>query len=213
MLERWFSEKKFFGHASLESGRFLDLALGTGLLIGGLLIGGLSGCGGTESIANDSAAVRIRAEMLVQEMPLEVQSLKSACSSLDLDPVITVAGRIYAESVSPFDPKESSFTIIELPKPGHRHEDPGDCPFCKRELKNAMIAIVKVVDESGQTLTRPADQLLGLKKNLDIAVTGAAEMVGDTLIVRTRQLHLLSAEDAQSLSVAFHRPPVSPSAE
>lgn len=177
------------------------------------LLGGLacvvlaSGCQGSKSEAIDQLAKQIQAKILVAGKPDQVQSLKSVYGSYQPDQVVTVAGRIYAESISPFDPLESTFTVIELPKPGHNHEDPGDCPFCKRELRNAKFAIVKIVDEAGKTLPAPADQLLGLEKNQDVVLTGSVNSVGETLVLQVQQLHILSKDDAQSLSEAFHGEP------
>ena len=208
MLTKWFTRELCLRYHTFTECRFIFLGLSWCLSVGLF-----AGCSGSGSDANDPATLRIRAETLVQEIPQQIQSLESAYGSIETDQVVTVAGRIYAESISPFDPNESSFTIIELPKPGHHHEDPGDCPFCRREWRNAKFAIVKVVDESGQTLTRAADQLLGLKKNQDIAVIGAASSVGETMVIKSRQLHLLSNEDSQSLSVAFHSPQDSSSAD
>lgn len=152
----------------------------------------------------DDLASQVRSATLLNEKPELIQSIKSAYEAMQPDQTVTIAGRIYAESVSPFDEKESSFSLIELPRPGHNHEDPGDCPFCKRELRNAKFAIVKVVDESGNTFQQPADRLLGLTKNQDVVVAGRVSSVGETMVVRARLLHVLSKDDAQTLSVAFH---------
>lgn len=118
--------------------------------------------------------------------------------------LVTIAGRIYAEGMSPFDPKESVFTVIELPKPGHNHEDPGDCPFCKHELKNAKIAIVRVVGKRGKTYPQSAETLLGLTKNQDITVTGKAKRVGDSLVIDLQCLYLLSKEESGEQSTVIH---------
>jgi len=178
------------------------------------VVGFLVGCHDAESEALNQLARKTQSRIFIDVMPEQVQSLKATYSTFQDEQQVTVAGRIYAESISPFDPQESSFTVIELPKPGHNHEDPGDCPFCKRELRNAKFAIVKVVDETGRTLPNSADKLLGLKKNQDVVVSGSARMVGDTLVVQASNLHLLNQDNAQTLSVAFHQQPVEvPSAE
>jgi len=160
------------------------------------------GCNSSDSI--DGFASQVRSAILVSQKPDQIDSIKSAYETPASAQPITIAGRIYAESVSPFDAKESCFTLIELPRPGHNHEDPGDCPFCKRELRNAKFAIVKLVDETGKVFQQPADHLLGLKKNQDITVTGLVSAVGETLVLHASKLHLLSHEDSQTLSKSFH---------
>lgn len=166
----------------------------------------LAGCNGTNVTPENLA---VQQQLFVQQQPDDIRSLKASYENLADQPadgqVVTVAGRIYALGMSPFDAKESVFTIIELPKPGHNHEDPGDCPFCLRELKSARIAIVRAVDSSGKTYPQPADQLLGLAKSQDIVVQGKARRVGDTLVIDLQRLYLLQAAAAAQLSEDFHK--------
>ena len=162
--------------------------------------------GGCDRGSNGSAGdvdQELYQRLVDAEQPAEVSSILHAYETYEPDSLITIAGRIYAEGMSPFDAGKAVFTIIELPKPGHNHEDPGDCPFCKRELKNAKFAIIKVVDESGQVLSRPADRLLGLSKNQDVVVSGKASLVGDTLVVRLQRLHPLTPVAAERCLGSF----------
>lgn len=171
-----------------------------------LAAGSSLGCNSSET-STTSAAPDLRRQLLVQQQPADVQSLKSTYADFPVDQElseVTVAGRIYAQGMSPFDAKESVFTIMELPKPGHNHEDPGDCPFCARELKNAKIAIVRVVDAAGKTYPQSAEALLGLTKNQDIVVRGNASQIGDTLMIELQGLHLLQEAAATELATHFH---------
>jgi hypothetical protein len=183
--------------------------------IAALMAAALSGCSSSgTTVAPVSAA--IRQQLIVEQPPVDVSSLKATYERFQATPavtehqtpeqtpeqatasdqVVTVAGRIYAT--------ESVFTIMELPKPGHNHEDPGDCPFCLRELKNAKMAIVRVVDTSGKTYPQPADKLLGLTKNQDIVVQGKASQIGDTLVIELQSLYLLPEAASAELSTTFH---------
>jgi hypothetical protein len=191
--------------------------------IAALMAAALSGCSSSgTTVAPVSAA--IRQQLIVEQPPVDVSSLKATYERFQATPavtehqtpeqtpeqatasdqVVTVAGRIYALGMSPFDATESVFTIMELPKPGHNHEDPGDCPFCLRELKNAKMAIVRVVDTSGKTYPQPADKLLGLTKNQDIVVQGKASQIGDTLVIELQSLYLLPEAASAELSTTFH---------
>jgi hypothetical protein len=163
----------------------------------------LVGCDSPGDDARDALGLELRSRLQLLDQPEGIHSIRTTYDSLQPGQTVTVAGRIYAESLSPFDPNEAAFTIIELPKPGHNHEDPGDCPFCKRELRNAKIAMVKILGADGQVVPYSADQLLGLRKNQDIVVTGTAEQVGDTIIVSMDNFYLLTAEASDALSQAF----------
>jgi hypothetical protein len=200
--------------------------IGELLIVAAILSSGCSSSGTSVAPVSET----IQKQLLVEQQPVDISSLKSTYASFQADQqvagakttdqqvvpeeelseqaksaqVVTVAGRIYAQGMSPFDPKESVFTIMELPKPGHNHEDPGDCPFCLREIQNAKIAIVRVVDSSGKTFPQPADKLLGLIKNQDIVVQGKASQVGDTLVIDLQSMHILGEDAAHQLSETFH---------
>jgi hypothetical protein len=164
-----------------------------------------AGCDQKQCGPDDTLGQQLRQTLYVEKQPESISSIRDGYDSFAEGQTITIAGRIYADGISPFDANEASFTIIELPKPGHNHEDPGDCPFCKREMKNAKFAIVKILDDQGSTIAQPADQLLDLIKNQDIVVTGPVSRVGETLIVQLQGLHLLSPGAAESLSKSFRQ--------
>lgn len=171
------------------------------------MFGALLGCDSNLDQQMEALGAELQGQMQLSQQPEGIGSIQAAYESFQPGQELTIAGRIYAESLSPFDLNEAAFTIIELPKPGHNHEDPGDCPFCRRELRNAKFAMVRILDADGQVIPHPADRLLGLRKNQDIAVTGVAELVGDTMIVSMERYHLLSDEAAESLSKAFREAP------
>ena len=150
---------------------------------------------------------QLREQILTDQLPSGVLSLAEATAGFEEGMQTQVVGRIFADQMSPFDPDSAAFSLIELPKPGHDHENPGDCPFCKREMENAATAIVQVVDSSDEVLKFPAEQLLELEENQDIVVRGKATKVGDVLIVSATAVHVLSAEDGKLFAKRIHEQP------
>ncbi|MFN3189593.1 MAG: hypothetical protein ACE361_03635 [Aureliella sp.] len=150
---------------------------------------------GSETVTVDSSA--IRSAVLVTEQPESLLSLAEAYAEFQGDGEMTVVGRIFADGMDPFDPEKASFSVIEVPKPGHKHDDPGDCPFCKREMENAATGIVQILGEDGSPVAGSARDLLKLKKNDDIVATGQVEMVGDLLIINASSIHVLSESAAE----------------
>lgn len=87
--------------------------------------------------------------------------------------VVSIRGRVGAGDLPAFDPDKAAFLvseIIEDPNGGQGH-DPSTCPFCKRRAEKAPRVMVTLVDDSGDPLSEPADELLALD-------------VGDTVQVR-----------------------------
>lgn len=163
------------------------------------LAAAMSGCG--ESQPDFTA---LRSAFLSDQLPADVLSIGEAQVADEGIKDLHVVGRIFADQISPFDSESAAFNIIELPKPGHSHEDPGDCPFCKREMLNAPTALVQVVDAEGQVLKPSADQIFGLSKSQNVVVTGTLSKVGDALIISASSLHLLSDDNSQEFAKRIH---------
>ena len=174
-------------------------------VVGVLMLVLCAGCDQKQCGPDELLGQQLRQTLYVERQPDNISSIRDAYESFQEGQTITIAGRIFADGISPFDAGEASFTIIELPKPGHNHDDPGDCPFCKREMKNSKFAIVKIMDDQGTPIAQPADRLLDLVKNQDVVVAGPVSRVGQTLIVQLNSLHLLSPGAAESLSKSFRQ--------
>ncbi len=170
--------------------------LRVGILTGLLMF---AGCGKSE----DPRIQQFRQQILTSNAPANPASIAATLSSLEPDSEVTIVGRIYGGETSPFDSAKASFSIIELPEPGHNHDDPGDCPFCKHKLAEAAMAIVQVCDSTGATLDMPADKLLGLSKNQDLVVTGRANKVGEVLMIQASSIHSLAKEAAEKMAKEF----------
>jgi hypothetical protein len=145
-----------------------------------------------------------RERLVAKNEPAEISSLQQSYDNFQVGQIVTVAGMIYASDGKPFDPKESAFTIVDLLKAGHDHEDPGDCPFCKHELKSKKVAIVLVTDTSGNPYKQSADALLGLRNNMRIVVTGTTAMVGETMVINPKQIVPIELARAAELSKQFY---------
>jgi hypothetical protein len=162
-----------------------------------------TGCGDAQAEAYDE----VRRRVLLKELPNDVSSLAATHLAFEEGKQVRVVGRIFSALGSPFHPDVASFNLIELPKPGHNHDDPGDCPFCKRDMENATTAVVQIVDEAGNVLKPSADKLLGLSKNQDIVVDGTATKVGDIMMVSAKAIHILSPENSLDFAKRIHAAP------
>lgn len=172
--------------------RFVAWLMGAGLLV-------CVGCQPTE----DPLVQKSQKQYLTLECPTNATTISEMEGQAELPAEVTLAGRIYGGDFSPFDAQVATFTMIDLPTPGHNHEDPGDCPFCKHKADNAALAVVRFVGDDGQPLNVPADKLLGLAQNQDVVVRGFPTKVDDMLMVDATLVHLLSSDDAVALSKQF----------
>jgi hypothetical protein len=159
-----------------------------------------AGCGPAVS----PIAEKYKAQLLQQELDGQITSIQHALAAgtddeTASDEPLIVVGKIYGGDLPAFDAEKASFTIIELPEPGHDHEDPGDCVFCKRKLENAEMAVVHLVDENEAEIEIPADQLLGLMSGMNILAMGHVERVGDMLVVKAKQISILDEARASSI--------------
>lgn len=166
-------------------------------MVAGLLV--CVGCQPTE----DPLVQKSQKQFLTSECPTNATTISEMEGQAELPAEVTLAGRIYGGDFSPFDAQVATFTMIDLPAPGHNHEDPGDCPFCKHKADNAAMAVVRLVGDDGQPLNLPADKLLGLAQNQDVVVRGLPSKVDTMLMVDATLVHLLSSDDAVALAKQF----------
>ncbi len=151
----------------------------------------------------DPIVAEAQHRFLASEVAGDPQSLATAIENFSEGMDVTVAGRIYASSSSPFDPRVASFAIIELPEPGHNHDDPNDCPFCKRKAELAASAIVQLCSPDGQPINMPANKLLGLEKNQDVVISGSCTQVGEIMIINADRLRVLEPDKATEIAAGF----------
>lgn len=143
----------------------------------------LAGC----NTGENAELAKLREQYLKTQLPEVANSIQQVLDAQQYDPEalsnITLVGRIHGGELEPFDTDKASFALSELPEPGHNHDDPGDCPFCKHKADSAPIALVQFNDAQGIPLAVAADKLFGLSKNQDVVVSGQGKFVNDILLV------------------------------
>lgn len=137
----------------------------------------MAGCG-TEQVADTASTNLAGQEYLLNSEPADPQTPTEVKESNAATTLIAVAGRIDAgEGLEPFQDGLASFMISQLPDEAHAGGDPDhaeNCPFCKRKLKNAPKAVVRILDEEGNVMAVDARQFLGLAKGDVVVVEGLA---------------------------------------
>ena len=106
---------------------------------------------------------------------------------------VMLAGRIDAGDMDAFDQSEATFILSQLPDESHGAGDPDhadNCPFCKRKLKNAPKAIVRITDYQDQPIPVAASELLGLEKDDVVVVEGEAfyDQTLNTVMIRASKI-------------------------
>jgi hypothetical protein len=168
----------------------------------------LAGCGKPQS----PLVEKYRTEFLTSELAGTPMAIDAVLGMGHLDQpsdnkILIIVGRIYGGSLPAFDPVKASFTIIDLPEPGHDHEDPGDCVFCKRKLEDAEMAVVHLVDKNLETIDIPADQLLGLETGMNIMAKGKVRRVGEMLIIQATQICVMDKGETERVYASLKSEP------
>ncbi len=161
---------------------------------------GLSGCGGTDADQR-SAWREAGRQFLLQEEPsdaVQVIQLRETLGESSEQREVVLVGRIDGLSHSTWDPDRAAFMICDLSLrhtdvelDGAPKHDADNCPFCKAKAKKefAAIALVEVVDQSGDVPSVDARTLLGLSDGQTVVVSGKATLdkLG-TLVVQADKL-------------------------
>ncbi len=153
------------------------------------------GCGPSE----DPRIQQLRDKFLKQTPPETANSIRQvldmhAAGTGDLS-AVTIVGRIHGGDLDPIDPDRASFALSELPEPGHNHDDPGDCPFCKPKAESAPVAVVQFTDAAGNVVDISTSELFGLAKNNDVVVAGVGTLVDEMLVLSAQTLTILPDTD------------------
>lgn len=154
-----------------------------GLLGLGLVIVGLSGCGGgrdaSQRVAVDPSGVQ--SPYVARSEPPGAIAVGDARQSVqDQDEVVLVG--LVGGSSHPFVKGIAAFTIVDLEVP-HCAADEG-CPTpwdycCTQDQVKDNIAMIKVVDERGKPVAEDARTLLGVKELDAVVIHGKARRDGD----------------------------------
>ncbi len=145
--------------------------------LGFLTIVGLLSVVGCESREARKMA-ELRKTVLISSQPAQATTIAAAKEKITETKSVVIRGKIGAGDFEPFEKGKAVFTITEAPDDSHADEaghDADNCPFCKRRAAQAAMALVKVVDASGNVLPFNAADLLGVKAGSIVALEGTAE--------------------------------------
>jgi hypothetical protein len=151
-----------------------------------LLLNFISVCGCTNS---GGPSVEGKAVLLSSEpdSPMGIVKLKSALTT-GLAPIeAVIVGRVGGGQNETWDPDQAAFLVrdLDLQIESHEHSGDGDnCKFCQAEKAKELekMALVRVVDESGNVIGVDARQLLGLKENHIIVAAGSGSIDDGTFV-------------------------------
>ncbi|HBV61523.1 MAG TPA: hypothetical protein DEF45_00730 [Rhodopirellula sp.] len=135
------------------------------------------GCDTKESVTNSGGVPSDGGKYILTTEPADPQTPTEIKESITEPTLVAITGRIHAGDVEPFQDGVASFLISQLPEGDHAEDDPDhadNCPFCKRKLKNAPKALVRILDDSGEVMTVDARKLLGIAKGDVVVVRGSA---------------------------------------
>ncbi|MDA7874157.1 hypothetical protein N9B17_03225 [Rhodopirellula sp.] len=135
-----------------------------------------TGCG-SQQVATYSGPRSSENHYILETEPAGALSPTDIKESGTQTALMVLAGRIDAGDMEPFQTGAASFIVSQLPDQSHAGGNPthvDNCPFCKRKLKNAPKAVVRILDDSGSVLPVDARQLLGVSKGDVVVVQGLA---------------------------------------
>ncbi len=135
------------------------------------------GCDTKESVTNSEEVSSEGGKYILTTEPADPRTPTEIKESVTEPTLVAISGRIDAGDVEPFQDGVASFLISQLPEGDHAEGDPDhadNCPFCKRKLKNAPKAVVRILDDSGEVMAVDARQLLGIAKGDVVVVRGSA---------------------------------------
>ena len=139
-----------------------------------------AGCNSKQADTNSDEQSLAGGKYLLAAEPVDARTPTEIKESVSEPTLVAVAGRIDAGEFEPFEDGVASFMISQLPDAAHAESDPDhadNCPFCKRKLKNAPKAIVRVLDEGGEVVPVDARKLLGLAKGDVVVVEGVGHVL------------------------------------
>ena len=135
------------------------------------------GCDTKQAAENAGNAPSDGGKYILKSEPTDPRTPTEIKESVTEPTLIAVAGRVDAGALEPFQDGVASFMISQLPDTSHADGDANhadNCPFCKRKLKNAPKAVVRILDDGGKVVPVDARQLLGVAKGDIVVVQGLA---------------------------------------
>ena len=142
-----------------------------------LLLIAAVGCNTDQASTGTGTPQPVGVEYILESEPADPRTPTDVKESVSEPTLISVAGRIDAGEIEPFQDGVAMFMMSQLPDESHAGGDPDhadNCPFCKRKLKNAPKAVVRILDDGGEVMPVDARRLLGVAKGDVVVVTGLA---------------------------------------
>ena len=139
------------------------------------LVVATTGCESKQADSDPSPSTN--SQYILTSEPADAKTPTDIKESVTQPTLISLAGRIEAGDVEPFQAGLASFMISQLPDATHAGGDPEhaeNCPFCKRKLKNAPKAVVRFLNDTGEVLAVDSRELLGVSKGDIVVVRGVA---------------------------------------
>ncbi|REJ88393.1 MAG: hypothetical protein DWQ34_22685 [Planctomycetota bacterium] len=146
---------------------------------------GALGCGKAE----DPRAARYRDSILLSTAPTGAVTIEDARAEIDSTDRVVLKGRIGARDMPQWWFEGSASFVVSEAMPGSHYNagpdhDPSTCPFCRRKWKlEDSMAIVRLVDASGQDIPVTITDLLDLDEGDIVVVQGDASLDESGLLV------------------------------
>lgn len=132
--------------------------------------------------AEDPQVTKYRNNLLLREEPAGSVTIESARSEINSKTNVVLTGRIGTRELSQWwIDGSASFYVSEGMPDSHYNvgpdHDPSTCPFCRHKWKlHDSMAIVHLVDKSGERISIPATDLLDVEKDDIVVATGTASL-------------------------------------
>jgi hypothetical protein len=124
-------------------------------------------------------------------------TIEDAIAQCSETPTLLIKAKVGAGKGDTFDKKRSEFLVSEIPNDEHASDpnhDPSSCPFCRKRAEKAPTVVIRVIDASGKSLPRSAEELFSLKKGMHVLVQGSGTYDSElnTLTIDANALRVLN---------------------
>jgi len=132
--------------------------------------------------AEDPQVTQYRSALLLPQEPTGPVTIEDARINIETNTDVVLIGRIGARDLSQWWVDGTASFYISEGMPGSHYNagpnhDPSTCPFCRRKWKvEDSMAIVHLVDESGQRIPVNAADLLTVEEGDIVIVRGNASL-------------------------------------
>lgn len=139
--------------------------------------------------APDPAVAQYRRELAIEEEPAGSVTIENARIMIESETNVVLTVRVGSRDVSQWWKSDTASFYVSEATPGSHYtfdpsHDPTLCPFCSRKWKaEDAIALVHLVDASGDRIPVNAPDLLGIEEDDIVVVRGTASVDESGLLV------------------------------